>query len=221
MGKVLLFKKADFNRNSLAAAKLYDGVTLLPYIQGDGASWIDTEVVISDHCIELDYRQSAYRTVTYFGIYDRVGANRTYFGVTTGGIYKAVFGGTAEVSITPPVLQTVDLERKILKFNTPEHYLVQDGEILYDASSDFVKNFAEQSLYIFCYNRYNVIPTTCATYRLYSAKVTDNTTGEIVCHLLPAKRDTDGAVGMYDVIAKRFRENKGSGRFITPNNGWL
>ena len=39
--------------------------------------------------------------------------------------------------------------------------------------------------------------------------------GEQLMHLVPAQRDSDGAVGMYDEITDTFFENQGSGDF-TP-----
>ena len=47
--------------------------------------------------------------------------------------------------------------------------------------------------------------------RVYEFIIKKN--GTNVCHLVPAKRNSDNVLGMYDLVAKAFRINAGSGSF--------
>ena len=51
----------------------------------------------------------------------------------------------------------------------------------------------------------------CARMRLYYLTFSEN--GEVVCDFVPAKRLSDGVLGLYDKIGKQFRANAGSGTF--------
>jgi hypothetical protein len=48
--------------------------------------------------------------------------------------------------------------------------------------------------------------------RLYYTKMWKN--GTLVRYLIPAKRNSDNVVGMYDTVSKTFFTNAGSGAFI-------
>lgn len=51
--------------------------------------------------------------------------------------------------------------------------------------------------------------------RLYGFSVTDSMTGAVLCDLLPCCRKSDGTLGLYDRINKRFLANGGTGTFTT------
>ena len=48
-------------------------------------------------------------------------------------------------------------------------------------------------------------------FRLYSSQLYDN--GVLFQNLIPAKRNSDNAVGMWDTVSKTFFENAGTGDF--------
>lgn len=47
--------------------------------------------------------------------------------------------------------------------------------------------------------------------KLYSVKAEKK--GELACDLVPARRNSDGAIGLYDLVTSRFLENSGTGVF--------
>ena len=59
----------------------------------------------------------------------------------------------------------------------------------------------------------------CARMRLYYLTFSEN--GEVVCDFVPAKRLSDGVLGLYDKIGKQFRANAGSGSSRpSPRRTW-
>ena len=57
-------------------------------------------------------------------------------------------------------------------------------------------------------------------YRLYSFQVYSKD-GLLACNCVPCKRDSDGEVGLYDLIGNRFLVNAGSGTFVAGGYGFI
>ena len=51
----------------------------------------------------------------------------------------------------------------------------------------------------------DTVTTYWSSYRLHAFKMTDTTTGTVVCDYVPAQRNSDGAVGLYDRVTETFR----------------
>lgn len=68
------------------------------------------------------------------------------------------------------------------------------------------------SVYLFGLN-YGSTPLPM-TGKVYSAKFRPGVSGDWTVNLVPCKRDSDGAVGMYDIVSQQFRGNIGAGTFI-------
>ena len=70
---------------------------------------------------------------------------------------------------------------------------------------------AGYSMYLLAVNTAGSI-ITCAKVRLLGSKVYDS--GSLVRDLYPARRESDGAVGMYDTVGEQFYGNAGTGTFF-------
>lgn len=85
----------------------------------------------------------------------------------------------------------------------------------------FVSNYP---IRLFAYNRGGNIGEKIAA-KLYGLKLSDN--GSDVANFIPAKRNSDGVVGLYDLVSKSFFTNAGTGTFIAgteiplETSGWL
>ena len=55
-----------------------------------------------------------------------------------------------------------------------------------------------------------------ASMRLYSCKIYNNE--KIIRNFIPCYRKTDGVVGVYDLVEKKFYTNLGTGTFIKGND---
>lgn len=70
---------------------------------------------------------------------------------------------------------------------------------------------ASKPLYLFCLNNIGSV-TANAFVKLYSFEVWNG--DALVCDLVPCRRNSDGAVGMYDRVTDSFFGNAGTGEFI-------
>lgn len=101
-------------------------------------------------------------------------------------------------------------------------YLKIDGSsIITDTNSN---SRSSNSIYIFATNKAGTAGDPSSA-RLYSCKIIKD--DETVRNYIPAKRNPDGAIGMYDLVSKSFFTNAGTGTFTAsaelPSviSGWL
>ena len=101
-------------------------------------------------------------------------------------------------------------------------YLKVDGDsIITDTNSN---SRSSNSIYIFATNQTGTAGDSSSA-RLYSCKIIKD--DETVRNYIPAKRNSDGVVGLYDLISKTFFTNAGTGTFAAgaelPSviSGWL
>ena len=188
---------------------LPDGYTQLDYIESTGTQWIDTGMTADDSSVfTVDFM--LYKApMTYAGIFGSrtitgyAGASMFYV-ATNPTSYNCSFGRN-DISSTP-VFGHIDSSRHILELSSSGAFfdstLVQSftqiqfstpGNVFVFTSNDGDANFPSPNL------------------RIYSFKMT-KTGGEL--DLYPAKRASDGAVGMYDMANGRFLANVGTGSFI-------
>ena len=71
-------------------------------------------------------------------------------------------------------------------------------------------------IYLFGLNENNAVEKSwgTATYKLYSCKITDN--GEVKRDFVPAQRNSDGAIGLYDLQNGKFYESASENAFELP-----
>ena len=197
------------------------GFTALAYLESDGGSWIDTEMALSqNHSVYLTARYnsltSSYSTDGGFAY----GYRTSYDGgdghcFILNGVPSAYFTyGNAQNSNIGNIWEGNDLTI----CNTQ-----QQGYIKYTNS-----NGVEQTITIRSAYSGNGFTTSGTAYlfalntpngdvrringRIYEYKVVDETTGEIVQHLLPYL-DRDGVPCMYDIVQKKAHYNIGEKQF--------
>ena len=101
-------------------------------------------------------------------------------------------------------------------------YLKVDGNsIITDTNSN---SRSSNSIYIFATNKAGTAGDPSSS-RLYSCKIIKD--DETVRNYIPAKRNSDGVVGLYDLISKTFFTNAGTGTFTagseipSATSGWI
>ena len=187
---------------SVVRSKLPQGYTELSYIQGDGASYINTRfnpnqntVVRADIAHDLSSR-----TCWIFGA--RNGTNVDAFGfLTYKGAYRADYGtATTNLSGTPTGRFTIEMNKNSVKI---------DGAVIATAAvQTFVTNCP---IYLFANNNAGASAGFSIT-KIYGCEIYNDDI--LMREFIPCRRNSDNALGMYDTVYGTFYQNAGSGAFI-------
>lgn len=166
------------------------------YIEATGTQYINTDIIPSNHMIEVKYSTDEYVDDSHlFG----TALSWQWFHFTLHqNKYKFGLSGT----------QVTGLEWsagiKTLLFNYGDnHEVIQDG-VVFSSGKDI---YSTESVTL-C--RRNV---TKFYGKYYYFNITDRTTGALVRNMIPCYRKADGVVGMYDTVSKQFFVNLGTGEF--------
>ena len=181
-------------------------LTFYEYLQGDENSYIDTGIKPNQNTkFEIKVSKTdagsgrpafleAWGGSEYFGI--NANASQLYW--CWNNSYPVINNGYATVG---------------------EHIFTNDKGTLYDNgvginTIDYAEFSMEYSLFMFANNSSgNATNIANGSNRIYYCKIWDGNT--LVRDFVPAKRDTDNAIGMYDKVTNTFFENKGTGTFGT------
>lgn len=189
-----------------------DGYTALEYLTSSSTSRE------SGQCIDTGFTpNSNTRVVMDFQLTTTSGSPRCLFGTRqaaprydmnfslrniSGSEYRADYNTNSGVRFAG-----VDTQRHTMDFN--KNVVSLDGSVMVsNAAATFN---GRNTLTLMCNhedNGYDYFISTTA----FSARVYDN--GSLVRDLVPARRDSDGAVGMYDTVGNQFYGNSGTGAFV-------
>ena len=183
---------------------LPSGYTQVDYIQSSGTQYIDTGHYPSSNNDELEI-QASY-----------VGGNTTscLFGAFADGSYYQL-NKTTTANQFRLITRIGDVFYTFEDYSSKHKYLL-DGNVLYIDGTETITgsgtvNFGSQTLYLFARN-YNGTAGQFGSWRLYSCKIRTN--GSLVCYFIPCYRNSDNAVGLYDLVNNVFHANQGTGAFI-------
>ena len=191
------------------ASVLPDGYTELEYIQSTegGGQYIDTGFKPNqDTRVVCDFAfgGSSSGLPTVFGAWNAVNTSSfiyvTRANISSGVSFYAYQSVADSIAKQYNVKYTIDANKNVWQF---------DGQSLATfPSSSFQCSY---DMYLFMYNN-GGSPDNPNSIRVYSCQIYDN--GAQVRGFVPAKRDSDGAVGMYDTIGGTFYGNSGTGTFV-------
>ena len=194
---------------------LPSGYTALKYLKATGTQWIKTDIAPT---LETTIQATGQRTVAsgygaIMGSYDPIAyipmGNGAY-----GGRYYARFGSSSEKNIDVPfpvgtaLPPTITLNKTQAVFSTEG---MADKTLAIGATG---LGTVDPSTRIALFGRHNGGNDTCSTTSgfLLRAKIWDD--GTLVADFVPAKRDADDVLGMYDLVSNTFYTNAGSGTFV-------
>lgn len=202
------------------------GYTQLEYIKSSGTQYIDTGISAPNGFKAiLDWMFTDFsgdNNKTVLGSEDSAspwacnwlqkrGASAYYW---TLGAYSALGSSTV---ISANIRYSIDMSTV-----KGASYLKIDGDsIITDTNSN---SRSSNSIYIFATNKAGTAGDPSSA-RLYSCKIIKD--DETVRNYIPAKRNSDGVVGLYDLISKTFFTNAGTGTFTSGSeipsikSGWL
>ena len=179
-----------------------DGYTQLEYIESSGNQYFDTGVVPTNHMVEAMYNMPAYvndshlfgteyGSPPYYYFHFTFFDNAYYWGLNGGqGI-----GGTFSTGL------------KTLQYNVGEnHEVIQNGVVL-GSGSDI---YSGGNLRVGCRENGN----DGFFGKIYYFRLIDRNSGTLVRNCISAIRNSDGTVGMYDLVNDVFYTNEGTGTFI-------
>lgn len=200
---------------------LPDGYTQLEYIQSSGTQYIDTGITATDNTgIKIKYCYTASGSSAISGIFMSTSPRQdTLFissnsGQTNSTLFCAHRGVTFTTSID--IALNTDYTCEINYLNSGEAYF--GDTLLGNVGSNDVYN---KTIPLFA--RYSVGGSNYAisNSRIYYAIFSEG--NAISKHFIPAKRNSDNVLGMYDIINNEFKTNVGTGTFTagpvapTPN----
>ena len=173
--------------------------TRLTYIECDGQQYINTGYVVQeDDVIEMMYISTSTTSVdkALYGCYDDNG--RIWFSLYSNTGYVR-FGSSASASITNA--------RMTYKLTMQKSLVVMDSGL--KATPDF-EGLPQVPLYLFARNNKSTGVGMYGYCRCMNFSI-KNGSGELVRDMWPCKRDSDGAIGMIDLVSGQFYANEGSG----------
>lgn len=176
-----------------------ESYTRLTYIECDGQQYINTGYVVKeDDVIEMMYISTSTTSAdkALYGCYDE-----------NGNIWFSIYSNTGYVRFGSSASASITNARMTYKLTMKKSSVVLDWG--YSATPNFV-GLPQVPLYLFARNNKS---TGVGMYGYcqclgFSIK---KSSGELVMDLKPCKRDTDGAVGMLDLVSGQFFGNEGTG----------
>lgn len=178
-----------------------ESYTRLTYIEATGKQYINTGYVVQeDDVIDMYYICSTVSTV-----------HKSLFGVRDGdlGTWVTIYstGSRVRFGSLTPISITAGQQRY--------HINVQKGSVDVDGVIDKVEysQMPSYPLYIFATNDNNEGVEMMGVGRTWGVTIA-KTSGEVVIDLKPCKRDSDGKIGMLDLVSGQFFASEGTEDFI-------
>lgn len=182
----------------------------LEYIQSSGTQYIDTGVLLNYATTKLEQRAVAQYT-TSNSSRELMGANGYgFWGKNAQNKLESAVGASAGITESALAKNTVSLTTNPSDMSV---VFTVNGKRYASSSSTFANNF--YAAYVFAIGgRDGAAPSFFCHARVYEYTVLLD--DEVVSQLVPCRRRADGVLGMYDLVARRFRTNAGTGTFVAP-----
>lgn len=183
----------------LKAGASEETYTRLTYIECTGAQYINTGYVVQeDDVIEMMYISTSTTSAdkALFGCYD-----------DNGNIWFSIYSNTGYVRFGSSASASITNARMTYKLT------MKKSSVVLDSGNSATPNYVglpQVPLYLFARNNKNTGVGMYGYCRCMSFSI-KNGSGEIVRDMWPCKRDSDGAIGMIDLVSGQFFANEGSG----------
>lgn len=184
-----------------------ESYTELAYIESTGTQYIDTGIIgRSGIEIYLDYEFTQITTTaqTVWGAINNETDTRIYVGHTRG---LFGYGVAYATKLSPDAGTRYKMHAKLYK---GDQTITVNGKKVNGGVVNVAYN-TELSTYLFALNSARKPSSYCYA-KIYSCRIL--TDGVPVRDFVPCRRNSDGAVGMYDRVSDAFFGNLGTGEFI-------
>lgn len=172
--------------------------TRLTYIECTGEQYINTGYVVQeDDVIEMQYITT-----------DATSSDKAMFGVrdNSGHLYTTIYSNAAYVRFGSNETTTVSNARQKYTIKLQKSSVDIDGT----KATPAFDSMPSSPLYLFASNSYNNEANMYGKFKSNGFKISKSN-GSVVMDLKPYKRDSDGAIGMLDVVSGTFFTNEGTG----------
>lgn len=183
----------------LKAGATEETYTRLTYIECTGAQYINTGYIVQeDDVIEMMYISTSTTSAdkALFGCYD-----------DNGNIWFSIYSNTGYVRFGSSASASITNARMTYKLT------MKKSSVVLDSGNSATPNYVglpQVPLYLFARNNKNTGVGMYGYCRCMSFSI-KNGGGEIVRDMWPCKRDSDGAIGLIDLVSGQFFPNEGSG----------
>ena len=182
------------------------GYTRLEYIESTGTQYINTGVTGGGSFgIEADVYIGSLPTDGYHGVFGSKAANRDkestlYYSANLNSWNGSIRTSSSmeNAQLSPNTRTTVSLRGSVFSHDDVSFSVSRGSNNSYPVTLFAVNNAGNVSQF--------------GSFRLYSCKIYTGST--LVRDMVPAKRGSDNAVGMYDTVDGVFYTNSGTGSFI-------
>lgn len=189
-----------------------DGYTQLEYVETTGSQFFNTGVVCDSTLYEFNIKFKKSNSTTGVNLMCASTNNRlwpvgAFFGSATT-ISLAVGNSSSQHGYS--VIQGNTYEYGVI-VNTVNHTWAVSVDGKQVGNGTFTGNVSTNSVYLLSHNNSgNAIQTCPATLYAFTAKKD----GVLIRDFVPAKRNSDGVIGLYDLVNSKFYTNAGSGNLI-------
>ncbi len=185
---------------------LPSGYTALKYLESDGGQYIDTGIVPTNSTgISIKFNRYSSSDQVVVGVVTSAENGNIY--VNPANHILMPFGEGWNAAVFEETVNNTDYDVQLNFMNDRKRYI--NGV----AKLDITHTLAEYPYTIYMFAASASGP---AWYffngRIYYLKITDGR--DIVRNFIPARRDIDGVLGMYDTMTNTFLTNSGTGNFI-------
>lgn len=204
--------KSMVDETKASSVKLPDGYTQLEYIESTGTQYIDTGVKLnyqSEVTAEFQFTEG-YSTITsVFGVRNQANptANHAYAFWRNGAKVFRHDMFTDSISISGPDATS----RHVVKC-VQNKVDVSGTSVEHDILS-IEKNETSDTLAVFCCKSSGTAKNF-SKMKLYSLDINATPGTTTPLNMVPAKRDSDGAIGLFETNASKFYGNEGTGSFV-------
>ena len=181
-----------------AMAEVVETYTRLTYIEATGSQYINTGYVVQeDDIIDMYYISTS-----------ATSADKALFGVAESGngIWATIYSNTSYIRFGSTASVTISNARMRYKITLKKGSAVIDDS----TASPVFTAMPAIPLYIFASNNNNNKVNMYGYCRSMGFKISKEN-GDVVMDLKPCKRDSDGKIGMLDLVSGHFFINEGSG----------
>ncbi len=194
-------------KNTSPQRILPTGYTALEYIESTGTQYIDTGIQGTSNIgvsVDFQYTNSETNEQILFGV---VAPNFAFWRIGTTHFsyaYKNGTGPTGYVGIPDTNEHTLDVNfynNGLMRF---------DGNIK-SLPNDIFSNVGNMYVFSSFYSSYPSADYHGSAAKIFNFRLTNGTT--LVRDMIAARRDSDGELGMYDLVSNTFFTNQGSGTF--------
>ena len=175
--------------------------TRLTYIECNGQQYINTGYIVQeDDVIDMYYISTSTSST-----------DKALFGAVEdgNGLWTTIYSNTAYIRFGSTASVTISNARMSFKLSLRKGKMDIDGS----TASPVFAALPTTPLYVFASNNNNNNANMYGYCRSMGFKIT-KASGEVVMDLKPCKRDSDGKIGMLDLVSGQFFASAGSAEFV-------